>query len=272
MKRLAADGTVVSMWGADGGTTGRTGTAPGEFSNPVGVAVDASGNVFVVEYGNHRIQKFSNDGTPIAQWGTYGTAPGQFRYPQGIAVTAAGDIYVADTNNLRIQILSADGAPRASYAVGFWPDSVWPLGAGSFVATAFNGGCASRLDLAGGGASPTTAWAMNSGLGYQHNSCGGVAVDIDGSILTTSQWWAPNSSPTLGGWSLLRIDAATGVASNPFGTGASTCVLETYSGAGDRCLPRAVAVEPSGTILVTDVGRNRVVRLERDGTVLATWG
>jgi hypothetical protein len=33
-----------------------------------------------------------------------------------------------------------------------------------------------------------------------------------------------------------------------------------------------VAIEPSGTILVTDVGRNKVVRLARDGTVLATWG
>jgi hypothetical protein len=39
-----------------------------------------------------------------------------------------------------------------------------------------------------------------------------------------------------------------------------------------HCVPIAMAVEPSGTILVTDVGRNKVVRLSRDGRVLAEWG
>ena len=272
VKRLATDGTVIAIWGADGGTSGRPGTAPGEFSNPIGIAVDLDGNVLVSEYGNHRIQKFTADGAPIAQFGSYGSGPGQFAYPRGVAVASRGEIYVADTNNSRVQVLSAAGVPVATRSLQFWPDGVIPLGDGSFVATSFYYGqsCASRLQPTSGGASLLTTWTVTSGLGLQQNYCAGIAVDTDGSLLTTSRWWLPSTSSD--GYSLLRIDVATGVVTAPFAGGASTCVLETTSWANERCVPRGVAVEPSGTILVTDVGRNAVVRLARDGTVLATWG
>jgi tripartite motif-containing protein 71 len=274
VKRLASDGAVVSVWGADGGTSTRAGTAPGEFSDPAGIAVDAAGNVLVSEYGNHRIQKFTADGTPLAQWGSYGTAPGQFAHPRGIAVASTGEVYVADTNNLRVQVLSAAGAPVAAHDLQFWPEGVLPLGNGSFAATAFYGGagigCAARINPGPGGSSQSAAWSLSAGLGYQLNFCAGIGADTDGSLLATSRWWVPNASSD--GSSLLRIDTSTGVVAHPFTAGASTCVLETTSWSNDRCVPRGVAVEPSGTILVTDVGRNKVVRLARDGTVLATWG
>ena len=42
----------------------------GQFSPPRGITVDSQGNVFVADSDNHRIQKFSNDGTFLTAWGS----------------------------------------------------------------------------------------------------------------------------------------------------------------------------------------------------------
>ena len=44
---------------------------------PYGVDVDANGDVFVADYWNHRVRKFSGNGAALAEWGTFGS--GQFR-------------------------------------------------------------------------------------------------------------------------------------------------------------------------------------------------
>lgn len=46
----------------------------GEFDTPAGVVVDPSGNVFVTDVNNERIQKFTNTGTFIRKWGSLGSA------------------------------------------------------------------------------------------------------------------------------------------------------------------------------------------------------
>ncbi len=77
---------------------------------PAAIAVDQSGNFYVADSGNARIQKFSPDGTFLWKFGSPGTGEGQFGLspyglgPQGIAVDAAGRIYVADTENKRIVV------------------------------------------------------------------------------------------------------------------------------------------------------------------------
>ncbi len=53
-------------------------TQPGNFNLPTGVAVDADGNVYVVDSVNHRVQKLAPSGTPVAQWGRFGSEPGEF--------------------------------------------------------------------------------------------------------------------------------------------------------------------------------------------------
>jgi len=72
-----------------------------------GLAVDASGNVYVACPYASRIQKFANDGTFIAQWG--GGAPdGRFE-PIRVAIGPDGRVYVVDAG-ARVQVFTSDGA------------------------------------------------------------------------------------------------------------------------------------------------------------------
>ena len=70
--------------------------------------MDGSGNVYVADYGNHRIQKFTSGGTYMTQWGTLGTGNGQFQ-SLGVAVDGSGNVYVADSYNNRIQKFTSSG-------------------------------------------------------------------------------------------------------------------------------------------------------------------
>ena len=98
---LAADGTPLAQWGSKG-------TRAGQFDQPVGIALDGEGNVYVAEQGNNRIQKLSPGGDPLDQWGSSGTEVGQFDFPIGVAVDARGSILVVESgtsDNSRIQKL-----------------------------------------------------------------------------------------------------------------------------------------------------------------------
>ncbi len=75
----------------------------GQFNGPRGVATDGSGNVYVADRGNFRIQKFDANGTFLATWGSSGSGNGQFPGPTAAATDASGNIYVADQSNNRIQ-------------------------------------------------------------------------------------------------------------------------------------------------------------------------
>jgi DNA-binding beta-propeller fold protein YncE len=90
-------------------TWGSKGPGDGQFCYPRGIAVDGTGNIYVVDTDNHRIQKFDADGTFLTKWGSYGMGDGRFLYPYGIAVDSADDIYVSDMYNNRIQKFDADG-------------------------------------------------------------------------------------------------------------------------------------------------------------------
>lgn len=80
------------------------------FYMPSDIAVDKEGNVYVLDSGNHRIQKFDSQGNFLASYGRHGQGPGEFQYPQSIDIDADGYIYVSDSGNQKIHILKPNGA------------------------------------------------------------------------------------------------------------------------------------------------------------------
>jgi sugar lactone lactonase YvrE len=110
---FAPDGTFLEAWGTSGSVEGQF-----DFSAQRGccgydygdVAFDASGNIYVVDTNNARVQKFSPDRAFLRAWGSAGRAPGQFVVPGGIAVGPDGTVYVSDEERGDIQKFDADGA------------------------------------------------------------------------------------------------------------------------------------------------------------------
>jgi DNA-binding beta-propeller fold protein YncE len=65
--------------------------------------------VYVADWRNDRIQKFTPDGQFVARFGESGQGAGQFNRPSSVAVDSEGYIYVADWGNERVQVLGPDG-------------------------------------------------------------------------------------------------------------------------------------------------------------------
>jgi streptogramin lyase len=116
IRKITPQGIVSTFAGS-----GKNGSANGQdtlasFSEPVGLAVDASNNVYVADEGNNLIRKITPAGavTTFAGSGASGNADGvgtsaSFNEPTGLAADANGNVYVADSNNNLIRKIASDG-------------------------------------------------------------------------------------------------------------------------------------------------------------------
>ena len=74
----------------------------GWFVTVTWLAVDEAGNVFAADFYNHRVQKFSPDGTFLTAFGDKGEGLGRLTYAMGVALAAYGSVFVTDFGNHRI--------------------------------------------------------------------------------------------------------------------------------------------------------------------------
>ena len=96
------DYDLLHKWGEYGPTE------PSHFAHPQFVAVGDDGSIYVTDFGNKRIQKFTSTGEYVTHWGNSGKQLGDFYNPSGIAVNA-DSVFVADRDLNRIQKFSLDG-------------------------------------------------------------------------------------------------------------------------------------------------------------------
>ena len=89
------------MWGTQG-------SQPGELYYPYDIVLAPHDTLYLCEYGNHRIQKFTRDGRSLGCWGHEGRGEGELFNPWGVARDKQGKLYVLDTNNNRVQCVKID--------------------------------------------------------------------------------------------------------------------------------------------------------------------
>src|SRR5579859_6044781 len=122
IREVSASGIITTV--AGNGTAGFSGdggpAVSASLNSPEGVAVDAFGNLFIVDSGNSRIRKVSASGIVTTAAGngngSFASSPGDGGpatsaplTPAGVAVDASGNIFIADTGNNRIRKVSAAG-------------------------------------------------------------------------------------------------------------------------------------------------------------------
>ena len=119
IRRISPIGVTSTLAGLPGspGSADGSGTSA-RFLYPAGLALDAAGDLYVADTGNHLIRRVTPAGlvTTIAGLaGVFGAVDGpaadaRFRAPRGVAVDASGNLYVADTDNHTIRRISSRGA------------------------------------------------------------------------------------------------------------------------------------------------------------------
>jgi DNA-binding beta-propeller fold protein YncE len=116
VSEFTSEGALVRTvgWGVQGGTgfeicpsscsAGKAGPEPGQFNSPTGIGIDASGNVWIADRNNNRVQELSASGNYVTQFGSLGAGAGQLSAPWGV-VAVSGSLSVTDTNNNRVEKL-----------------------------------------------------------------------------------------------------------------------------------------------------------------------
>jgi DNA-binding beta-propeller fold protein YncE/signal transduction histidine kinase len=224
-------------------------TAWGGNSNPYGVAVDSSGDVFVSQSSANKIQKFSNVGNPLSQFGSSGSGNGQFNSPKGIAIDSTGNIFVADSGNNRIQKFNSSGVYQSQFGSAgsgngqFNTPTGLALDASGNIYVADTGNQRiQKFDSAG--VYQSQFGSAGSGNGQFANPTN-LAINSSGTIFV-----ADNLNN--------RIQAfdSSGVYLSKFGT-----YPYIYS-------PNGIAISSNGYIYIADTGNNRIRVYNSEGTQL----
>ena len=235
---------------------GGTGAGPGQFDNPSGIAVDGTGDVYVVDSLNNRVQKFSEAGAFLQQWTGSGIEGGDFLSPIGIAAHG-GSVYVLDGGNNRVQQFTTAGAFLHEWGTtGQSPDALnKPEGiavdstGAVYVADTGN----RRIVKFTGGGSYLTHWGTEGGSPGEFQAPRGIATDAADNVFVSD----PGND---------RVQKFTdgGVFLHEWGT--------TGSGNGQFRSPSGIAIDPAGTVYVADAGNDRVQAFDTGGLFLAAWG
>uniref|UniRef100_A0A1X7U4H7 B box-type domain-containing protein n=1 Tax=Amphimedon queenslandica TaxID=400682 RepID=A0A1X7U4H7_AMPQE len=93
------------------------GSTTGQFQYPCDIAIDRQGLVYVADFFNNRIQKFSPCGKFITEFGDKGAGSGSLNEPNGITIDTAvsGLVYVSERSNHCISVFNNEGVFISSF-------------------------------------------------------------------------------------------------------------------------------------------------------------
>jgi DNA-binding beta-propeller fold protein YncE len=236
--------TFLNSWGSYG-------SGSGQFDDPAGVAVSASGNVYVTDLENNRVEIFNSFGVYQSSFGSYGSAGGDFAYPNAVAASGSGNVYVADTDNNRVEIFNSSGVYQSSFgssgsAAGdfAYSEGVAVSGSGNvYVADSGN----DRVDIF------NSTGVYQSSFGSYGSGPDGVALSGSGNVYVADTFSYS-----------VEIFNSSGLIQSSFGS--------YGSGSGQFAEPDGVAVSGSGNVYVADGANDRVESFNSSGVYQGSFG
>ena len=236
IRKVDSSGVITTVAGNGtegyGGDSGQAVAA--QLKEPRGLAADADGNLYIADWGNHRIRKVDSSGviTTFSGPGENGdsgpAAHARLRYPQGVAADSAGNLFIADSNSHRIRKVDSSGV----------------------IATVAGTG-----DFGFGGDDGPAAHAR---LATPYD----VAADADGNLFI-ADW---------GNHRVRKVDSS-GVITTVAGTGESDFGGDGGpAGAAMLDTPRGVAADGNGNLFIADTFNHRVRKVDSSGVITTFAG
>ena len=234
IRRLTPGGVISTIAGSGvPGFSGDGGAAvSAALNSPLGIAVDAAGNLFIADTGNNRIRKVApggvistvaGSGVPNFSGDGGAAVNAALNSPLGIAVDAAGNLFIADSGNNRIRKV----APGGSIAT---------------VAGNGNGGFSGDAGLA-------TSASLNNPYAVAADAAGNLFIaDADNSRIRKV---APDGV-------VVTVAGNRGYRFEGDGTAATGAVLNA---------PVALALDTAGNLFIADSGNNRIRKVSPDGII-----
>jgi len=304
---LAGSGKIGPLGGgyANGPALPQGDSVAAQFHDPMGLAFDADGNLYVSDWVNHRIRMISPAGvvTTVAGAGPPGSRgslldgpahAARFFGPEGLAVDAGGNIFVADTLNNRIRRISPDGT--VTTVAGGGPGTVYgfdgALVDGPAHAARFNDPSDVAVDGAGAlyvtdrlnhvirKIAPDGQVSIFAGSG-QPGSMDGVgeeasfelpnriAIDREGNLYVTEGRFLDFGERTYG--YRVRMITPDARVTTLAGSG-EPGYRDGPAPAAEFDVPIGIAVDGEGNIYVVDCGAHRIRRISPDGVVTTIAG
>jgi len=226
----------------------------GAFNYPQYAALDDSGNIYVTDLGNARVQKFDNDGEFLHAWGSKGTGKSEFQEPAGIAV-GGGHVYVVDHEQNVIKKFNTNGNFVSSWGgTGTEPGKLnLPNGIAvskdNFVFVVDTGNSrVQKFDSTG---------KFMSIIGFSGTSDGGfltplgIALDSDGNVFVADA----------GNKKILKFNS-------------NGAFLTSYSSSvgGLAISPDGIDIDSGSNLILADSINNRIVVLDKDGKSVTVFG
>jgi len=85
---------------------------------PLDIALDDVGNIYILDSGNYRIQKFDPSGGYLETFGRKGQGPGEFEIPRSLDIDSKGNMYISDRGNNCLIILDTKGKEQRRLRLG----------------------------------------------------------------------------------------------------------------------------------------------------------
>lgn len=149
-KLLVAFSDQVAVLDQNGNEVAKLGSGAGQFKRAAGIAIDASGKIFVSDSSSYSVKMFGSAGEFAGAFGVYGAPPttGVFMQPTGVSMVTVGAeqrVAVVDTVNGNVQFFKTDGTFDKS--IGASGTALSPLNFSYPVGIAFdsNSGSADRM-------------------------------------------------------------------------------------------------------------------------------